>query len=127
MAALLHQTVQMSIWVLLLQCALAFAQDAALTCINNATGFGLLTQQDAFVLCQGTTTSAPYDCYTQATTRALIDSSSALKLCRCTLSTGRVDCYVNAHNSTSLTDAQILDLCTHDIPYATACNPTPPS
>lgn len=85
------------------------------TCVNNAVTYGLLTQQQAYQLCVGSNTSAPFDCFQQAT-RTAIDEATALKLCRCAVSTSRVDCYNQAHGTTQLSDNEILDLCTHDVP-----------
>jgi hypothetical protein len=95
----------------------------ALSCINNATGFGLLTQQDAYRLCLGATSQAPLDCYRQAV-RSLVDENTALKLCRCAVSTDRVSCFQQAQSTTGLATDQILDICTHDIAStAPGCNP----
>jgi hypothetical protein len=94
----------------------------AVTCMNNATTFGLLTEQQAYQLCVGAGNSAPFDCYQQAT-RATIDESTAIKLCRCSVTTSRVDCYVQAHSTTDLSESQVLDLCTHDINASSACSP----
>ena len=92
----------------------------AVTCMNNATNFGLLTQQQAYQLCVGAAIRPAFDCFQQAS-RATIDDATAIKLCRCSVTTARVDCYVQAHNNTSLTENQILDLCTHDINASPAC------
>lgn len=89
------------------------APQGPVACMNQAMSMGLLSQQEAYTLCEGSSGSSPFECYARAS-RALIPSKTALQLCRCTLSATRVDCYLQAKNSTSLTEEQILDLCEHD-------------
>lgn len=99
---------------------------AALQCFNNATVYGLLSQDDAFRLCSGSLGTGPYDCYRESV-RALIDSETAMKLCRCAVTSTRVDCYRQAKTTTELNDAQIIDLCTHDYESLNPrCNPSKP-
>jgi hypothetical protein len=98
---------------------------SAVDCYNNATNYGLLSQQDAYSLCVGARNTAPFDCFQQAQ-RSNIDQTTALKLCRCTISTGRIDCYTQAHRTTELSEAEIINLCTHDINSSPACSPSAP-
>jgi len=101
--------------------------DLALECLNRATSVALMTQQQAFALCEGAESTSPLLCYQEAQ-RSLIPSDVALNLCRCARATDRVSCFNTAKNTTSLNSDQIVDLCTHDVAgFAGRCDPRPPT
>jgi hypothetical protein len=94
---------------LLLWAAPAAAQDA-LACVQSAEA-SLLSENQAFALCQGARSSGPADCFAAADAETPLSQDQAVALCRCAESRGPVDCYARGDDDTTLSDQQLLSLC----------------
>ncbi len=98
--------------VVLLSAGAAPAQYApALVCFERADQETTLSNDDAYLLCQGAGSAAPVDCFLRAKNELVLGDAQRIALCRCATTTEPVECASQAKRRTTLSDDRILGTC----------------